>query len=177
MHRRRLLIVSLCCFAVIAAIVCVGSVLRSSVRMDVRLLDSVAQDTSRDTTAEIHWSHRSAIVTDSLQLQFRVAGQWGLPQLSDDYQPRYLSAGTNVQSVAFAVPAGADGCRFSLAYRAAGMSSCRMYGFLNRHGLLQISPNLASKIVHFLARPSAMRHAQSELALPQAEHVKLATAN
>ena len=177
MHRRRLFITSLCCFAVIAAIVCVGSTLRPSARMDVWLVDSVPHDANRDVTAEIHWSKRSAIVTESLQLQFRVAGKWGSPEVSSDYDARYLSTGTNAQSVVFTVPAGTDACRFSLAYRVAGISGCRTHSFLNRHGLLQNSPYLRSKIARFLARPSALRHAQCELALPQDTRVALAAAN
>lgn len=179
MHRRRLFLISLCCFAVIAAVVTIGSAARPAVRMEARVLDSVMTDGTNFVTAQFHEFNRSPILPESLQLQFRIAGKWGSPQLQPDYQDyfHYLPAGTNAQNVVFAVPAGADACRFSLAYRGVGVSGCRVSSFLYRHGLLQNSPNLRSHVVRLVAHRSGLRQVQFELELPTDGRVKLAAVN
>jgi hypothetical protein len=165
MRKRKLILVALGCL-VLAAIAVLITRDVSGLPVDIRFVSSATHGATRDVTVEFRRSNPDAFFYDTSQVQTRVAGHWSPLQDFPDSPDLGLLATKSCENIVFAVPADADACRFCIAYRLRGVSSCRVYGFLNRHGITPRFPRLSRLVAHCVAWPPRLHHAEAELSLP-----------
>lgn len=100
------------------------------------------------------------------KVQFRIGDQWQPSEICPALADQYLHPGGMLGEVGFTIPAAANACRFTLAYRVGGRPYCKAYFFLNRHGITRKFPRLSAWVLKGFADHRWLRHATVELPLP-----------
>ena len=152
-----------------AAILSLSATRADPVKMKLVAIEALGTPGSKAITIEFTRSELAGVRLDGdPSVQLRLANHWQdslkLPQL--DFLAR-----TNQQTVVLAVPSETQACRFLVRYRVYPVhqrgtrSYCKVYFFLQRHGLRARFPKLSDLVLKsFVPR---VRHTTLELSLPE----------
>lgn len=164
--RQRTFNVMFLCFVAANLVAIVGLTSRPDGSVRARIVQVADAGPVKQITVEFQRDNPAARFSEEHQMQVRVAGHWRPPEPVPGMKSNRFLTRTNRERVEFTVPTEADACRFLLGYRAGVPPYCKVYFFLQRHGLRRQFPKSSRLVLKWAPRRPRLRHVECELMIP-----------